>query len=79
MTQCPDGIFEAVPVQAWYTFNPTIAYHTLSLDEVEKEFSKRDKTLNYHNMMVQKRLQANEEKEDEGRTKVNQTYNDDLV
>lgn len=79
LTQCPDGVFEAVPVQAWYSFNPAINYHTLSLDEVEKEFSRRDKTLNYHNLMVQKRLQANEEKEDEVKSKVKSTYNDDLV
>ena len=79
MTQCPDGAFEAVPVQAWYTFNPTIEYQTLSLDDVEKEFSKRDKTLNYHNMMVKKRLQANEDKEDEVKTRVKSTYNDELV
>ena len=78
LTQCPDGVFEAVPLQAWYNFNPTIEYHTLSLDEVEKEFSKRDKTLNYHNMMLKKRLQASEEKEEEIKAKVKSTY-DDLV
>merc|ERR1712141_902627 len=45
LTQCPDGVFEAVPLQAWYNFNSAIEYHTLSLDDVEREFSKRDRTL----------------------------------
>lgn len=47
LTQCPDGVFEAVPVQAWYNFLPDIDYATLTSDEVEHEFSKRDRTLSY--------------------------------
>lgn len=47
LTQCPDGVFEAVPVQAWYNFLPDIDYSTLTSDEVEQEFSKRDRTLSY--------------------------------
>ena len=78
MTQCPDGVFEAVPLQAWYNFNSAIEYHTLSLDDVEREFSKRDRTLNYHNMMLKKRLQATEEKEEEMKFKVKSTH-DNLV
>jgi len=47
LTQCPDGVFEAVPVQAWYNFTPDIDYVTLNSEEVEHEFSKRDRTLNH--------------------------------
>jgi len=47
LTQCPDGVFEACPVQAWYNFMPDIDYATMSSDEVEHEFSKRDRTLSY--------------------------------
>ena len=47
LTQCPDGVFEAVPVQAWYNFTPDIDYATLNDEEVEHEFSKRDRTLNH--------------------------------
>ena len=47
LTQCPDGVFEAVPVQAWYNFLPDIDYATMSSEEVEHEFSKRDRTLSY--------------------------------
>ncbi len=70
-----------MPIQAWYNFKSNIDYHVLSSDDVEKEFSRRDKTINYHNMMVQKRLQAMEEKEDEqvSGEKVKRTYRDDLV
>ena len=64
LTQCQDGVFEAMPIHAWYNFQPTIDYHVLSSDDVEKEFSRRDKTINYHNMMLQKRLQAMEEKDE---------------
>ena len=81
LTQCPDGVFEAVPIQAWYTFQPKINYQTLSLDDAERELSKRDKTINYHNLMMQKRLQASEENNEEQRVgdKVSSTFRDDLV
>ena len=46
ITQSPDGVFEAVPVQAWYNFMPDIDYATLSADQVEQEFSKRDRRMN---------------------------------
>lgn len=45
LTQSPDGVFEAVPVQAWYNFLPDIDYATLSAEEVEHEFSKRSRAL----------------------------------
>ena len=45
-TQSPDGVFEAVPVQAWYSFMPDINYATLDSDQVEQEFLKRDKRMN---------------------------------
>lgn len=45
LTQCPDGVFEAVPVQAWYNFLPDIDYATMSSEEVEHEFSKRSRAL----------------------------------
>lgn len=45
LTQCPDGVFEAVPVQAWYNFMPDVDYATLSAEEVEHEFSKRSRAM----------------------------------
>ena len=45
ITQSPDGVFEAVPVQAWYNFMPDINYATLDSDQVEQEFLKRDKRM----------------------------------
>jgi transcription initiation factor TFIIF subunit alpha len=39
-TQCPDGAFEAVPVNDWYTFNPVINYRYLSMEEAEEEFER---------------------------------------
>ena len=45
LTQCPDGVFEAIPIEGWYNFTPDINYQTLTADEVELEFSRRTKTL----------------------------------
>ena len=81
MTQSPDGVFEAVPIQAWYSLNPTISYSTLSHEDVEKEFAKRDRTLNYHNLMLQKRIKDAGEPDDTSilGDKVKSMYRDDLV
>ena len=38
--QCPDGAFEAFPVENWYNFTPQIKYKTLSSEEAEAEFSR---------------------------------------
>lgn len=64
-TQCHDGAFEAFPVDEWYNFSPTIRYKYLNSEEAEEEFSRRDKTLNYFNLMVKKRMQI-EDKSVEG-------------
>ena len=56
--------FEAVPVSSWYNFTPNINYDTLTAEEAEQQFEKRHKTLNYHAVMVQKRLQGTAEGED---------------
>lgn len=32
--------FEAVPVEEWYNFKPTISYSNLNADEAEEEFAK---------------------------------------
>nr|KAG5688341.1 hypothetical protein BaRGS_027883 [Batillaria attramentaria] len=64
-TQCHDGAFEAFPVEEWYNFAPTIRYKYLNSEEAEEEFSRRDKTLNYFNIMVKKRMQS-EDKAVEG-------------
>ncbi|XP_025111073.1 general transcription factor IIF subunit 1-like isoform X2 [Pomacea canaliculata] len=71
--QSPDGAFEAIPAQEWYNFAPVSRYKYLNADEAEEEFSRRDKTLNYFNIMLKKRMK-NEEKEvepDEGEKPAN--------
>ncbi|XP_065657204.1 general transcription factor IIF subunit 1 isoform X1 [Hydra vulgaris] len=67
LTQCPDGVFEAVPVQAWYNFMPDINYSTLTADEVEHEFSKRDRTLSYFTNKY--KLGTSTEEEETGKKK----------
>ncbi|XP_064605564.1 general transcription factor IIF subunit 1-like isoform X2 [Liolophura sinensis] len=61
-TQCPDGAFEAAPVEEWYNFTPVIKYKYLNSDEAEEEFSKRDRIMNYFNVMLKKRIK-NDDKE----------------
>lgn len=66
LTQCEDGAFEAVPVNNWFNFTADIKYQTLTADEAEEEFSRREKTVNYFSLMVKKRLTDNKEDSEEG-------------
>ena len=66
LTQCEDGAFEAVPVNNWYNFTADIKYHTLTADEAEEEFSRREKIVNYFSLMVKKRLNDNKEDSEDG-------------
>ena len=63
--------FEAVPVQAWYNFMPDIDYATLSSDEVEHEFSKRDRSLSY---FTKKYNFGDDQPEESGKVKHSDAY-----
>uniref|UniRef100_A0A8C0IEH0 Transcription initiation factor IIF subunit alpha n=1 Tax=Bubo bubo TaxID=30461 RepID=A0A8C0IEH0_BUBBB len=39
-TQCPDGAFEAFPVQHWYNFTPLAKHRTLTAEEAEEEWER---------------------------------------
>ena len=39
-TQCPDGAFEAFPVEEWYNFTPVARYKVLNSEEAEREFER---------------------------------------
>ena len=39
-TKRKDGLFEAVPVEEWHSFKPTISYNNLNAEEAEEEFAK---------------------------------------
>jgi len=41
-----DGVFEAFPVQSWYDFKPKITYRTITIEEAEDKWDKRDKIHN---------------------------------
>ncbi|OWF40841.1 general transcription factor IIF subunit 1-like [Mizuhopecten yessoensis] len=60
-TQCPDGAFEAFPIEEWYNFSPMVQYKYLNSEEAEEEFTRRDKTLNYFSIMVRKRIKNEED------------------
>lgn len=60
-THAPDGAIEAYPLNEWYNFQPIQRYKALSAEEAEQEFGRRNKVLNYFNLMCRKRLKADEE------------------
>ncbi|XP_072458105.1 general transcription factor IIF subunit 1-like isoform X1 [Notamacropus eugenii] len=70
-TQCPDGAFEAFPVHNWYNFTPLARHRTLTAEEAEEEWERRNKVLNHFSIMQQRRLkdQDHEEEEDEHKEK----------
>ncbi|NXT22637.1 T2FA factor, partial [Syrrhaptes paradoxus] len=66
-TQCPDGAFEAFPVQHWYNFTPLARHRTLTAEEAEEEWERRNKVLNHFSIMQQRRLRDQDEEEEEQR------------
>ncbi|XP_057289255.1 general transcription factor IIF subunit 1 isoform X2 [Pezoporus wallicus] len=68
-TQCPDGAFEAFPVQHWFNFTPLAKHRTLTAEEAEEEWERRNKVLNHFSIMQQRRLRDQDE-EDEDKEKV---------
>ncbi|XP_063045058.1 general transcription factor IIF subunit 1 isoform X2 [Engraulis encrasicolus] len=55
-TQCPDGAFEAFPVHGWYNFTPQAKHRTLTAEEAEEEWGRRNKVVNHFSIMLQRRL-----------------------
>ncbi|NXY39324.1 T2FA factor, partial [Pomatorhinus ruficollis] len=64
-TQCPDGAFEAFPVRNWYNFTPLARHRTLTAEEAEEEWERRNKVLNHFSIMQQRRLRDQDEEEEE--------------
>lgn len=65
-TQCPDGAFEAFPVHNWYNFTPLARHRTLTAEEAEEEWERRNKVLNHFSIMQQRRLKDQDQDEGEG-------------
>ncbi|XP_041091634.1 general transcription factor IIF subunit 1 [Polyodon spathula] len=55
-TQCPDGAFEAFPVHTWYNFSTVARHRTLTAEEAEEEWDRRNKVVNHFSIMLQRRL-----------------------
>lgn len=64
-TQSPDGAFEAFPVLHWYNFTPVAKHRTLTAEEAEEEWERRNKVLNHFSIMQQRRLRDHSEEEEE--------------
>lgn len=64
-TQCPDGAFEAFPVNGWYNFTPLAKHRTLTAEEAEEEWGRRNKVVNHFSIMLQRRFREQERGEDE--------------
>ncbi|XP_053574152.1 general transcription factor IIF subunit 1 isoform X2 [Bombina bombina] len=68
-TQCADGAFEAFPVSNWYNFTPVAKHRTLTAEEAEEEWERRNKILNHFTIMQQRRLKdqgGGDDDEEEG-------------
>ncbi|XP_032393959.1 general transcription factor IIF subunit 1 isoform X1 [Etheostoma spectabile] len=59
-TQCPDGAFEAFPVHGWYNFTPQFKHRTLTAEEAEEEWGRRNKVVNHFSIMLQRRFREQE-------------------
>uniref|UniRef100_A0A671UUG5 Transcription initiation factor IIF subunit alpha n=1 Tax=Sparus aurata TaxID=8175 RepID=A0A671UUG5_SPAAU len=64
-TQCPDGAFEAFPVHGWYNFTPLAKHRTLTAEEAEEEWGRRNKVVNHFSIMLQRRFREQERGEDD--------------
>lgn len=64
-TQCPDGAFEAFPVNGWYNFTPQAKHRTLTAEEAEEEWGRRNKVVNHFSIMLQRRLREQERGEED--------------
>uniref|UniRef100_A0A3P9IUU0 Transcription initiation factor IIF subunit alpha n=1 Tax=Oryzias latipes TaxID=8090 RepID=A0A3P9IUU0_ORYLA len=64
-TQCPDGAFEAFPVHGWYNFTPVAKHRTLTAEEAEEEWGRRNKVVNHFSIMLQRRLREQERGEED--------------
>ncbi|KAI4877773.1 hypothetical protein NFI96_009911 [Prochilodus magdalenae] len=64
-TQCADGAFEAFPVHSWYNFTPQAKHRTLTAEEAEEEWGRRNKVVNHFSIMLQRRLREQEHEEEE--------------
>jgi len=63
--QGKDGAFEAFPVEEWYNFKMIQRYNTLTAEEAEEQFEKRDKIMNFHALRWEKKLKQDVEDPDE--------------
>lgn len=83
-TQCPDGAFEAFPVHNWYNFTPIAKHRTLTAEEAEEEWGRRNKVVNHFSIMVMRRLKdqdrddMDEDDEKEKKGKKKKKKNNDL-
>ncbi|CAB1342276.1 unnamed protein product [Coregonus sp. 'balchen'] len=50
--KCPDGAFEAFPVNGWYKFVPQAKHRTLTAEE----WGRRNKVVNHFSIRLQRRL-----------------------
>ncbi|XP_037959170.1 general transcription factor IIF subunit 1-like [Teleopsis dalmanni] len=65
LVDTPDGATEAYRIKEYYKFQPIQRYTTLSAEEAEHEFGRRNKILNYFNIMMRKRLKRGDKEEKE--------------
>ncbi|KAL5239388.1 hypothetical protein ACI65C_006798 [Semiaphis heraclei] len=58
-----NNVINAYKLEEWYNFQPVSRYKTLTNSEAEEEFERRDIIYNKFNLMIQKKLSNEEDKE----------------
>ena len=65
LAQSLNNTFEAYPIETWCNFTKKIVHRTLTDEEVEAAWDKRDKILNHLNYMARRKLHINDEDDEE--------------
>ncbi|XP_068249344.1 general transcription factor IIF subunit 1 isoform X2 [Palaemon carinicauda] len=67
--QGKDGAFEAYPVEEWYNYKLIQRYKSLTAEEAEQHFERRNKIMNYFTVMKKDKNAAQDGDEDSGKSK----------
>ncbi|VVC26930.1 Transcription Factor IIF, Rap30/Rap74, interaction,Winged helix-turn-helix DNA-binding [Cinara cedri] len=74
-THGEDNVINAFKLEEWYNFQPVQRYKTLTVEEAEEEFGRRNKVMNHFTVMLQKRLKTDDDEVFEEDEKIKGTKN----
>ncbi|XP_064095684.1 general transcription factor IIF subunit 1-like [Macrobrachium nipponense] len=77
--QGKDGAFEAYPVEEWYNYKLIQRYKSLTAEEAEQHFEKRNKIMNYFTVMKKDKNAPQDGDEDSGKPKKKGSHDRQLI